>query len=244
MYMLLYKPLGYEKYQHKGAIRLKTKDLWIVLVYVLIQYSGLYGVSFLLNSGIYEGIDKKTANLEAVALWGCISFIAGLIIILIVLRKPIFEGIRNLTYPTTRSIIKWSVFGYLVTMVTQILCNLFLILVFDLNKGSENTQAIINITKLNPAFIVIPSLIAPILEEIIFRGIIFKRLSNRLPFFIAASISSVIFSFMHGDLPFFLSYFLIGFIFCYLYKRSNSIVVPIITHMLMNSFVVFQQLNF
>jgi uncharacterized protein len=223
---------------------LKTRDLWILLTYVVIQYSGIYGVPFLLDSTLYDGMDRKTASLEAVALWGCISFVSGLIITLILLHKPIYNGIKGLTFSSVRKIIKWVIIGYIVTMLSQLLCNLILILVFDLKHGSENTQAILKIAKLNPAFIVIPSLIAPILEEIIFRRIIFKKLYNHLPFIISAMISSVLFAFMHGDLPFFLSYFLIGFIFCYLYKRTNSILVPILTHMLMNSFVVFQQLNF
>lgn len=222
---------------------MKTRDLWILLTYVLIQYSGLYGVRFLLNSSLYEGLDKETAKIEAVGLWGCISFITGLLIILILLRGPISIGIKNLSSSFTMKILKWAFIGYAVTMFTQIVCNLILILVFDLDKGSENTQNIINIAKLNPAFIVIPSLIAPILEEIVFRRIIFKKLFERFPFIVSASISSIIFAFMHGDLPFFLSYFLIGFIFCYLYKRTNSILVPILTHMFMNSFVVFQQIK-
>ncbi|KQL39711.1 hypothetical protein AN960_09245 [Bacillus sp. FJAT-25509] len=221
---------------------MKTRDLWILLTYVVLQYSAVFGVPYLLNSNLYVGVDQKTASLEAVALWGCISFVTGLIIILILLHKPIYEGIKNLK-TNYRTIINWVILGYFITMLTQIVCNLILIYVFDLHKGSENTQNIINIAKLNPAFIIIPSLVAPILEEIIFRRIIFKRLYNRLPFIISAGISSAIFSLMHGDIPFFLSYFLIGFVFCYLYKRTNSIMVPILTHMLMNSFVVFQQIN-
>lgn len=237
MYMLLYKPLGYEKYQHKGVIVLKTRDLWILLTYVLIQYSGIYGVPFL------EGLDTQRSKIEVVGLWGCISFITGLFIILILLKSPISNGIKNLSPSFILSILKWAFIGYFVTMLVQIVSNLILILVFDLEKGSENTQNIINIAKLNPAFIVIPSLIAPILEEIVFRRILFKKLFERFPFIISAGISSAIFAFMHGDLPFFLSYFLIGFIFCYLYKRTNSILVPILTHMFMNSFVVFQQIK-
>lgn len=223
---------------------MKTRDLWILLTYVIIQYSGLYGVPFLKNSSIFEGVDRKTASIEAVALWGCFSFIAGLFIVLILLKKPIFTGMKNLSSRSIGNILKWAVLGYFITMVAQVVCNLILILLLDLDKGSENTQAIIKLAKLNPAFIVIPSLIAPILEEIIFRGIIFKRLFERFPFLVSAVISSAIFAFMHGDLPFFLSYFLIGIIFCYLYKRTNSILVPILTHMLMNSFVVFQQIKF
>ncbi|WP_088072580.1 CPBP family intramembrane glutamic endopeptidase [Gottfriedia luciferensis] len=222
---------------------MKTRDLWILLTYVIIQYSAVFGVPYLLNSNLYVGVDRKTASLEAVALWGCISFITGLIIILILLHKPIYEGFKNLS-SNYRKIINWVVLGYFITMLTQIICNLILIYVFNLHQGSENTHNILKIAKLNPAFIIIPSLIAPILEEIVFRRILFKSLYKRLPFTVSAIISSVLFAFMHGDLPFFLSYFLIGFVFCYLYKRTNSILVPMLTHMLMNSFVVFQQINF
>lgn len=222
---------------------MKTRDLWILLTYVGIQFSSKFGVNILLHTNLFEGMDKNAARTEAFAIWTCFSFITGMIIVIFLLKKPFFEGLKTLNGHSLRSILGWGFIGYLLALFTQVICNLILIFAFHIERGSENTHQIIVLAKLNPAFIVIPSLIAPILEEIIFRGILFKRLSSKLPFVVSALISSIIFAYLHGDIPFFLSYLAIGFLFCYLYKRTNSLLVPIITHMLMNTSVVLAQLK-
>jgi len=222
---------------------LKAKDLWVLLTYILMQYSGVFGIRYLLKTNLYSNQSHSIAVKEAAGLWACISFIVGLIIILILLRSSVIENRKKLNKPEVLKVIQWSALGYLSAMVIQLICSMLIILLFHVNHSSQNTEQILEIARLNPAFIIIPSLIAPILEEIIFRKILFGSLSKRLHFIPAAVISSSIFAFMHGDLPFFLSYFGIGMLFCFLYKRTNSLLVPILTHMLMNSFVVIQQLH-
>jgi membrane protease YdiL (CAAX protease family) len=207
------------------------------------QYSGVFGIRYLLKTNLFSNQPHSIAVKEAAGMWACISFVVGLIIILILLRTSVIENKKKLDKPEVLKVIRWSAMGYFLAMVIQIICIKLIILVFDVNHASQNTEQILEIARLNPAFIIIPSLIAPILEEIIFRKILFGSLSKRLHFILAAGISSSIFAFMHGDLPFFLSYFGIGMLFCFLYKRTNNLLVPILTHMLMNSFVVIQQLH-
>jgi len=227
----------------KGEYNLKAKDLWVLLTYILMQYSGVIGVRYLAKTNLYSNQPPSIAVKEAVGLWSCISFIVGLIIILILLKTSVFDSWRKLDKPETLKVIRWSAMGYFLAMAIQLICSMLIIWLFHVNHASENTEQILEIARLNPAFIIIPSLIAPILEEIIFRKILFGSLSKRLHVILAAVIRSSIFAFMHGDLPFFLSYFGIGMLFCFLYKRTNTLLVPILTHMLMNSFVVIQQLH-
>ena len=49
--------------------------------------------------------------------------------------------------------------------------------------GSENTQQIIGLIKTAPLIIIVTSIIGPILEEIVFRKIIFGSLHKRFNFF-------------------------------------------------------------
>ena len=70
---------------------------------------------------------------------------------------------------------------------------------------------------------------APILEEIIFRGLIFDRLRKGMPVAVAAIIASICFGLAHGQLVWVCYTFVIGLILCYLTHTSNSI-LPSITH--------------
>jgi hypothetical protein len=87
------------------------------------------------------------------------------------------------------------------------------------------------------------TVIAPIAEEIIFRGFLYGALRNRLGAGAAAAISGVIFGCAHlttsGDswqivppLAFF------GIALCLLYERTGSILPCIATHMLLNGIAI------
>ena len=62
-------------------------------------------------------------------------------------------------------------------------------------------------------------------------------------FFFAALISSLIFSIAHGELEHLILYGAMGFTFAFLYIKTKRILVPIFTHVAMNTIVVIMQLN-
>ena len=79
------------------------------------------------------------------------------------------------------------------------------------------------------------AVIAPIGEEVFFRGFIFAGLQKRWPWPIAGAVSSLFFAIAHVVPTSFLPIFILGFIFAYLYHRSGSIWPAILMHMLTNS---------
>lgn len=91
--------------------------------------------------------------------------------------------------------------------------------------------------------------IAPILEEIVFRGGLFSSLRARFPFFISLIISSVLFGSIHIidslkngsilDVSYLLVYSVIGLVLGYSYEKSGSLIVPISVHMLNNILAFF-----
>src|SRR5699024_9757299 len=106
---------------------------------------------------------------------------------------------------------------------------------------SENTESIMKVTRAVPLFMIIPIFCAPILEEIIFRKIIFGVFYKKTNFFIAALLSAVVFGFVHGEPIHILSYASMGFVFAYLYVRTKRLLVPILVHMALNSVTVIIQ---
>lgn len=174
--------------------------------------------------------------------WSLFSFIAALWIILYLLRPDMsMERSRDAAGPAL--IIIWSVVGLFLAFLSQIIANWIQIEFFGIEIGSENTNEIMNITRNMPIFALIPAIIAPILEEIVFRKVIFGSLYRRMNFIFAALISSFIFGIIHGEPQHILVYGSMGFVFAFLYVQTKRIIVPIIVHAAMNSIVVIVQFS-
>ena len=76
-------------------------------------------------------------------------------------------------------------------------------------------------------------ILAPVLEEITFRKVLFIRLSRKLGFVISAVISSLIFGVGHGSLGI-LGAIAFGIGCCILYRKYNNIAASITVHMVNN----------
>lgn len=77
---------------------------------------------------------------------------------------------------------------------------------------------------------------APILEELIFRGIVFGNLRKVLGSFVAILISALIFGSMHGNLVQFLYAALLGVAFAYIYDKTDTLWLCILAHSAANIF--------
>ncbi|TCW36049.1 hypothetical protein EDC21_11115 [Thermohydrogenium kirishiense] len=77
-------------------------------------------------------------------------------------------------------------------------------------------------------------IIAPIVEEIIFRGLIFNELRKELSIYTAIIIQSAIFAIIHGSLYQGFYAFLLGIFLSVMYYLTESIWAPIIIHISSN----------
>ncbi|MDO8886588.1 type II CAAX endopeptidase family protein [Candidatus Oleimmundimicrobium sp.] len=82
--------------------------------------------------------------------------------------------------------------------------------------------------------IFISVVVAPLAEEIFFRGFIYTALRDKIGIAWAALISSFIFAIFHGSLWMTVPILLLGLVLAYFYERENSIGPPIIFHALNN----------
>lgn len=172
--------------------------------------------------------------------WLVISFSITLVVVLLLLRKEMVNAneVRN-GASLGRSIL-WSITGVFLALFAQAFAANIERLI-GIEVGSDNTQQILRIIETFPIMIVVSSVIGPILEEIVFRKIIFGAFYKRFNFFLSALLSSVIFSFAHMEPEHTLLYSAMGFTFAYLYVKTNRILVPIVAHVSMNTFVVLVQ---
>lgn len=135
-------------------------------------------------------------------------------------------------------VLLWGIAGAFLGLIGQVIAANIEILIFDIPAGSANTQILLEIISAYPFYIIIASLVGPIMEEFVFRKVVFGFLYDVIGGIGAGVISSLLFAFLHFD-GHVLVYSAIGLIFSYLYFRTKNIATPIIAHVLMNSIVLF-----
>ncbi|MCQ6277416.1 CPBP family intramembrane metalloprotease [Bacillus sp. V3B] len=219
------------------------KEYWIILItYIGMQLSGVIGIPIVTFLGTTFGKSYDEMVNLSFSIWIIVSFSVALIIILFLLRKEMLNPVRDEKVLSPRQSINWAIGGIFLAFFAQsIAANIEYLLGIDM--GSENTEQIVGLIKTAPIVILVTSIIGPILEEIVFRKIIFGSLYNRWNFFIAGLISSLIFAIAHGEPEHLILYSAMGFTFAYLYVKTKRILVPIFAHVSMNTLVVILQLN-
>ena len=78
--------------------------------------------------------------------------------------------------------------------------------------------------------------VAPIVEEILFRGLLFRALGRQFALPVAAALSAAVFAGLHPPLPWgFFSLFATGVGLCYLYRATGSLMPCIVAHAVNNT---------
>ncbi|WP_257351401.1 CPBP family intramembrane glutamic endopeptidase [Pseudalkalibacillus decolorationis] len=215
---------------------MNKRNAWILITYIVMLLSGIIGGPLLISLGV--PMDKIPG------LWNVVSFSIGFIIILLIMipefRNPPFRDERANTAQT----IGWTIAGIPMVFIAQIIAASIEMNFFGVEPGSENTEMIVDLTLSVPLLIMVVAVIGPILEEIVFRKVIFGTLYKRMNFVVAALISSLVFAVVHRDFTHILVYAAIGFTFSFLYVKTKRLIVPIIAHVSINSFVMLVQVIF
>ncbi|MFD2046463.1 CPBP family intramembrane glutamic endopeptidase [Ornithinibacillus salinisoli] len=212
---------------------------WVITTYIIMQLSGVVFVSFL---KLTTNLGEETLSIVSVY-WSIFSFVVGLIIVLILMKPDMKIGQARDNTNKVPVIILWSILGLFMAYFAQGIAGVIEREIFGIEMGSENAELIVGVTRAIPLFMIIPAVIAPILEEVIFRKIIFGTFYKRMNFFFAALLSAFIFGIIHGEPEHLLIYASVGFVFAFLYVKTERIIVPIIVHMTLNTISVLVQYN-
>lgn len=216
---------------------MEKRHWYVILTYVIMQFSSILGVPVLYELGVRP-------EEVAIAYWLIFSFFTAMIIILFLLRKDMqIDNYREDQSPLSVAII-WSIIGVFLALFAQGIAATIENKVFGIELGSENTEFLVEVASVTPLFIIVTSVFGPILEEIIFRKLLFGNLQKRFNFFISALLSSIVFAIVHMDFTHILIYSAMGFTFAFLYVKTKRILVPIFAHVAMNTLVVVVQLLF
>lgn len=217
------------------------KEYWIILiVYICMQLSSIVGVPLMIFASDFFGKNTENIQMFSVAYWLVISFTLALLIVLFLLRREMRENRLDRKESSLISSVAWAIAGIFLALISQSIAASIENMI-GIEMGSENTEQIIGIIETIPIVMIVSSIIGPILEEIVFRKIIFGSLYKKFNFFLSALISSIIFALAHFEPEHILLYSAMGFTFAFLYVKTKHILVPIFAHVSMNTLVVLIQ---
>jgi CAAX protease family protein len=81
-------------------------------------------------------------------------------------------------------------------------------------------------------------LLTPLVEELLFRGVLYQALRRSMPIGSSVLVSSLVFAAMHMSLVLFIPFMLMGIILAIVYERSESIVPTILLHACNNGIIL------
>ena len=115
-------------------------------------------------------------------------------------------------------------------------------IVIALTNMAGNDTAFVEVSDMitsNPLFVTIicAGILIPIVEEILFRGLIFNRIKCQYNFVAGLLISSLLFGIYHGNIVQGIYATLLGIFLGFAYHKTKSILIPIFIHMGGNTFV-------
>lgn len=82
-----------------------------------------------------------------------------------------------------------------------------------------------------PVELVTLGILTPLSEELLFRGVIYKRTKRMISAKNAAVVANLIFAMNHGSMIQGLYAFLSGLLICYVYERYQTLLAPLLFHM-------------
>jgi uncharacterized protein len=217
---------------------------WVVLFVVMQVIAGAITI------GIAAAFDKSGRGM--MQLIGDLSFVAGptivsLIAASIVMLFLIWLYLRKNDRAARIGLYRWSQISLLPTIGWAIgLIALGLALNYGyttyvipdvkMQEGLRKLFAALPDTMANKAMLFAAvALLAPLLEELLFRGLLQNALAKRMPIWAAILGASAIFALVHMDYHAFPALMAMGAVFGVLYHKTGSLRVNILAHMINNA---------
>ena len=165
-----------------------------------------------------------------------------LLIIFYALRMAKKEGLLTLDFSffNLKSVI-WLVLSYLITFGVSIFAAIIMVLEGQLSGTTANQAALQNLFQSTPVVLLIVGAVfsAPILEEIIFRGLIPQKLFPKHEL-IGLIVGSILFCFFHGptNIGSFVLYAGMGGVLALVVHQTKRLEMGILAHMLRNAIAI------
>ncbi|MCI2925732.1 intramembrane glutamic endopeptidase MroQ [Staphylococcus hominis] len=222
--------------------------IWVAILTLFIYALAQFLPLVLAQTPIFSRLSGMALARAGVYTQVILFILAAILIIFLHFKIKNPTNLEQEHKESKRYIIPWAVLGFFIVMLYQVIVGVINIWIFGQPQQSPNTQRIMALAKQLPIFIILISVVGPILEEYVFRKVFFGELYDRIKgnriiaFLIASIVSSLLFALAHNDIKFILIYFGMGMILSLAYTLTKRISVPILIHMFQNGFVVVMQI--
>ncbi|TWT25433.1 CPBP family intramembrane glutamic endopeptidase [Planomicrobium sp. CPCC 101110] len=221
----------------------KRTPLYVLLIFIAVQLLPILAVVPTFNYFKNQGLDENTAQITTSGWLVVIAMAIGFVVTLFVIARDrkffdIWKGKKS-SFPAA---VGWGLLGFLMLLVGQTLAA-YIEMAIGIDPGSANTQNIVTIAEVVPLTVIAVVLFGPVLEELVFRRVVFGSLNQTTNFFIATAVSALVFALVHLEFMHLLLYFTTGLILAFLYQKTKRIITPIIAHVMLNGYVMLIQLN-
>lgn len=211
------------------------KALCYLLLFLLCQvlisavYSVAASVYFMLNPG--SGIDPTELIFscsDQISLFSGVAAIVLLLAFFLLCRK---NPLRETGFVATRgryvftAIALTPILYAAVTVVLGFLPEEWLADYAEASAALNQTGLLMTIATV---------LVAPVVEEVVFRGLVLSRLRRAMPGWLAVLISALVFGLCHGQIVWMAYAFVLGVIFGFMALRARSIWPSLCAHILFN----------
>jgi uncharacterized protein len=216
-------------------------EVLVTLVIIFVLYNTLGVVLLLLNENGVFGGNPVFYSYLAYALFFCplIAFSAWFIV------RRHHRGWKELGFQwgrTGRTLLV-SGAGGLAALAFSYGAFFLIALIFYLIAGrspvSAESQHIRDLGGGSVALVILVTVVlAPIFEELFFRGLLYPALRRRVGYKVAIFIDGLIFGILHFQPLFMISLILVGIVLAYIYEKTDSLFAPILTHAFYNLVVI------
>jgi len=215
-------------------------------VLLIIGLTLLNGLTYVVGEGGASAGEGKAAVITTAQVVGS-SMIQVQFAVLLVLYLRLVRGLSPVTFLGLRSrsfqaVLGWSVGGLLVTgLLMNAAMQGWWHGVLGTSPPEDSDQVIVQAFQqskdmgLRLSIIVAAGLVAPVVEELVYRGLIYGFARSLIGHWPAALLSSAIFALVHVDAVASLPLFVLALGLATAYDRSRSLWVPVIMHMLFNA---------
>ena len=147
----------------------------------------------------------------------------------------------NLNIERRKVTIKLVMLMVLLGFLVQIAASFVLTLVLDMmpSVADDYMSGLESLLQITPAMIFRVCVVFPILEEIIFRGIVIRIMYRFAPFAVANVCQALVFAIYHGNIVQGVYAFLLGLFIGYVLKLTRNIVYVFVLHMSINLLGMF-----
>ena len=186
--------------------------IWVAILTLFIYALAQFLPLVLAQTPIFNRLSGMALARAGVYTQVILFILAAILIIFLHFKIKNPTNLEQEHKESKRYIIPWAVLGFFIVMLYQVIVGVINIWIFGQPQQSPNTQRIMAVAKQLPIFIILISVVGPILEEYVFRKVFFGELYDRIKgnriiaFLIASIVSSLLFALAHNDIKFILIY--------------------------------------